>query len=109
MMKFHEVSPEGSNLENSEGTCQADPETSLFVRSVVHFNSFGAGPSGREQVVFPTLARANHSCLPNCALVHGSIDSLFETRPSCLNMLKQLHILALIVYSLFFFSPSLSL
>ncbi|CAL1167485.1 unnamed protein product [Cladocopium goreaui] len=59
---------------------EADPETSLFVRSVVHFNSFGAGPSGRDQVVFPTLARANHSCLPNC-LVDGDAGTLRAVRP----------------------------
>ena len=70
---------------------KAEPEA-LFVKSVLHFNSFGAGPAGQDQatevasswetpaffeqcraflaprssqVVFPTLARANHSCLPN--------------------------------------------
>ncbi|CAK9061626.1 unnamed protein product [Durusdinium trenchii] len=72
-------SPSMRRLQQATAS-EADPETALFVRSVVHFNSFGAGPSGREQVVFPTLARANHSCLPNC-LVDADLGTLRAVRP----------------------------
>ncbi|CAJ1405577.1 unnamed protein product [Effrenium voratum] len=59
---------------------EADPDAALFLRSVLHFNSFGAGTAGQDQVVFPTLARANHSCLPNC-LVDGDLGTLRAVRP----------------------------
>ncbi|CAK0824209.1 unnamed protein product [Prorocentrum cordatum] len=46
-----------------------------FVRAVLLFNSFGAGTAGQDQVVFRTLARANHSCLPTC-IVDGDEGTL---------------------------------
>ena len=57
---------------------EAEP-MARFVRGVVQFNSFGAGVSGREQVVFATLARANHSCRPN-GLVDGDAGTLRAVR-----------------------------
>eukprot|EP00931_Biecheleriopsis_adriatica_P093817 TRINITY_DN67538_c0_g1_i1.p1 TRINITY_DN67538_c0_g1~~TRINITY_DN67538_c0_g1_i1.p1 ORF type:complete len:501 (+),score=131.08 TRINITY_DN67538_c0_g1_i1:25-1527(+) len=64
----------------AEPPSEEEQEAALLVRSVLHFNSFGAGPAGRDQVVFPTLARANHSCAPNC-LADGDLGTLRAMRP----------------------------
>merc|ERR1719265_1174657 len=43
-----------------------ETEDAFYVRTVLHFNSFAAGVNGTDVAVFPLLARANHSCAPNC-------------------------------------------
>mmetsp|Transcript_87949 Transcript_87949/g.247096 ORF Transcript_87949/g.247096 Transcript_87949/m.247096 type:complete len:469 (+) Transcript_87949:29-1435(+) len=54
-------------------------EDGFFLKTVLHFNSFAAGVSGRDQSVFATLARANHSCAPNC-VVDGDDGTLRAIR-----------------------------
>jgi len=56
-----------------------DSVDALFVRTVLHFNSFAAGPNGRDQVVFASLSMLNHSCFPNC-IVDGDEGTLRATR-----------------------------
>mmetsp|Transcript_76413 Transcript_76413/g.151177 ORF Transcript_76413/g.151177 Transcript_76413/m.151177 type:complete len:471 (+) Transcript_76413:83-1495(+) len=51
----------------------------LFIRTVLHFNSFAAGPNGRDQVVFSNLSMINHSCFPNC-IVDGDEGTLRATQ-----------------------------
>jgi len=51
----------------------------FFIRTVLHFNSFAAGPNGRDQVVFARLSMVNHSCFPNC-IVDGDEGTLRATR-----------------------------
>mmetsp|Transcript_104793 Transcript_104793/g.295064 ORF Transcript_104793/g.295064 Transcript_104793/m.295064 type:complete len:486 (-) Transcript_104793:68-1525(-) len=56
-----------------------EPEDSILVRDVLHFNSFAAGLSGADEVVFATLSRANHDCAPNC-MVDGDEGTLRTIR-----------------------------
>jgi len=51
----------------------------LFIKTVLHFNSFAAGPNGRDQVVFASLSMVNHACFPNC-IVDGDEGTLRATR-----------------------------
>lgn len=53
----------------------APEDDDAFTRKALHFNSFAAGPFGRDQVIFPILSRANHSCRPNC-LVDGDLGTM---------------------------------
>lgn len=66
--------PEGSELlRRVQGPNPQSDEALL--RGVLHFNSFAAGVGGRAQAVFANLARANHSCAPNC-MVDGDEGTL---------------------------------
>lgn len=44
-----------------------ESEDVLFIREVMHFNSFSTG-SAAGCCVFATLSRANHSCKPSCTV-----------------------------------------
>eukprot|EP00929_Paragymnodinium_shiwhaense_P101592 TRINITY_DN6473_c2_g1_i8.p1 TRINITY_DN6473_c2_g1~~TRINITY_DN6473_c2_g1_i8.p1 ORF type:complete len:410 (-),score=99.07 TRINITY_DN6473_c2_g1_i8:346-1575(-) len=54
----------------------------MYVRSVLHFNSFAAGVGGTDEVVFANLAMANHSCEPN-ALVDADEGSMRAIKEIC--------------------------
>uniref|UniRef100_A0A7S4T7T0 SET domain-containing protein n=1 Tax=Alexandrium monilatum TaxID=311494 RepID=A0A7S4T7T0_9DINO len=58
-------------------------EESFYMRTVLHFNSFAAGYGGSDRVAFATLARANHSCLPNCIVDgdEGTLRALRDIEP----------------------------
>jgi len=42
-----------------------ESKDALYIRTLLHFNSFAAGMTGDEQAIFKTFSRANHSCDPN--------------------------------------------
>ncbi|CAE8644247.1 unnamed protein product [Polarella glacialis] len=75
----NEADRRGANRTGSQARSAELCEAELLISSVLHFNAFASGPSGRDQAVFANLARANHSCSPNC-IVDGDQGTLRTLR-----------------------------